>query len=143
MLKRDDRELKRLGLKVTGPRLKILSILENAEHKHMSAETIYQTLKEMDEEIGLATVYRVLTQFESAGLVIRHGFSEEYAIFELNEGGHHDHLVCVRCGRVEEFVDEAIEARQLEIAHKHDFQITEHALYLYGLCGACQGVANK
>lgn len=138
MGKQENQELKRLGLKVTGPRLKILSILENAEHKHVSAESIYQSLREMGEEIALATVYRVLTQFESAGLVMRHGFSDDCAVFELNEGEHHDHLVCIRCGRVQEFVDEAIEARQIEIAQERGFQITEHALYLYGVCQSCQ-----
>lgn len=137
MNERNNRELKRLGLKVTGPRLKILAILDNANHKHMSAESIHLQLKEMGEEIGLATVYRVLTQFESNGLVIRHGFHEDSAVFELNDGDHHDHLVCTQCGRVEEFVDESIEARQRHIAEERGFQISDHALYLYGTCRDC------
>ena len=127
-------QLRRAGLKITAPRLKILEILASATVRHMSAEDVYRRLLELNEDIGLATVYRVLTQFESAGLVTRHHFEGGTAVFELNEGTHHDHIVCVDCGRVEEFTDDAIEARQESIAGRLGFQITDHSLTLHGHC---------
>ena len=131
-------DIKKAGLKVTLPRIKILEIMEKSETRHLSAEDVYKQLLEDGEEVGLATVYRVLTQFESAGLVARHHFDEGHSVFELNHGHHHDHIVCVKCGKVEEFIDETIEQRQKDIAAKAGFQITDHCLYIYGICGACQ-----
>jgi Fur family ferric uptake transcriptional regulator len=130
-------DLKKAGLKITVPRLKILEILENAKEHHLSAEDIYKSLVETGDDIGLATVYRVLTQFEEAGLVSRHNFEGDQAVFEINQGEHHDHLVCVKCNRVEEFVDEIIERRQEEIAKKAGYSITDHSLNIYGICKAC------
>ncbi|SFM34294.1 Fur family transcriptional regulator, ferric uptake regulator [Ectothiorhodospira mobilis] len=130
----ETQELKKAGLKVTLPRVKILEILERAEDHHLSAEMIYRQLLEAGEEIGLATVYRVLTQFEGAGLVNRHHFEGNQAVFELERGGHHDHIVCVKCGRVEEFVDPVIEERQRAIAEERGFRIKDHALIIYGEC---------
>lgn len=130
--------LRKAGLKVTLPRMKILHILENAGGVHMSAEVIYKKLVEAGDDVGLATVYRVLTQFAAAGLVIKHYFESEHAVFELNEGHHHDHLVCVHCGKVEEFVDHMIEARQEMIAKQFGFEITDHSLCLYGACSDCR-----
>lgn len=134
----DQENLKKVGLKVTVPRRKILDILEsqNSNH-HMSAEDIYSKLKETGEEIGLATVYRVLTQFEEAGLIVRHHFETGQSVFELNYGEHHDHLVCIKCGMVEEFYDDVIEKRQQEIAKEANFQMTDHALNIYGVCKLC------
>ncbi len=135
----EKQDLRDAGLKVTLPRLKILEILENqTEDRHMSAEQVYKHLLSDDEEIGLATVYRVLTQFEAAGLVTRHHFEGGNSVFELNKGDHHDHLLCVKCGRVEEFQDNVIEQRQREIAARFEFELTDHSLYLYGLCPACR-----
>jgi len=131
-------DIKKAGLKVTLPRIKILEIMEKSETRHLSAEDVYKHLLEDGEEVGLATVYRVLTQFESAGLVSRHHFDEGHSVFELNQGHHHDHIVCVKCGKVEEFIDETIEQRQRDIAAEAGFQITDHCLYIYGVCGACQ-----
>lgn len=131
-------DIKKAGLKVTLPRIKILEIMEKSETRHLSAEDVYKHLLEEGEEVGLATVYRVLTQFESAGLVSRHHFDEGHSVFELNQGHHHDHIVCVKCGKVEEFMDETIEQRQKDIAAKAGFEITDHCLYIYGVCGACQ-----
>ena len=130
-------ELKKAGLKVTLPRVKILEILENAKEHHLSAEDVYRILLESSEDIGLATVYRVLTQFEEAGLVIRHNFEGGHSVFELDHGKHHDHLVCVKCGRVEEFIDNIIEERQQEVALKAGYTITDHSLNIYGICGIC------
>ncbi len=127
-------ELQRAGLKTTQPRLKILGILEDSDIRHLSADNIYAALLKADEHIGLATVYRVLTQFESAGLVIRHNFEGSPAVFELNDAAHHDHMVCVECGKVFEFVDLGIEQRQREAASKAGFAIQDHSLYLYGRC---------
>lgn len=139
----DSRELRKAGLKVTSPRKKILEILEKAASAHMSADDVYKILSDAGEEVGLATVYRVLTQFESAGLIKRHNFEGGHAVFELDQGEHHDHLVCVKCGRIEEFIDEIIEKRQDEIAqHKH-FKITDHNLTLYGICSDCMKVGFK
>lgn len=129
-----DTDLRKAGLKVTLPRLKILEILETCGTRHLSAEELYRRLVEANEDVGLATVYRVLTQFESAGLVSRHHFEDGMAVFELNQGAHHDHIVCMDCGRVEEFVDAAIETRQSSVAQRLGFRIEEHSLVLYGRC---------
>jgi Fur family ferric uptake transcriptional regulator len=131
-------DLKRVGLKATLPRLKILAILEQKKQLHMSAEDVYKALLESGDDVGLATVYRVLTQFESAGLVSRHHFEGGHSVFELDEGKHHDHLLCVKCGKIEEFVDETIEKRQKLIADKFGFNMTDHSLYIYGVCAKCQ-----
>jgi Fur family ferric uptake transcriptional regulator len=131
---KDSTDLKKAGLKATLPRLKILRILEDAQVRHMSAEDVYKLLIEGGEEVGLATVYRVLTQFEAAGLVLRHNFEGGRAVFEINPGSHHDHMVCVECGKVFEFVDAAIEDRQRQVAKQAGFVVDEHSLYLYGMC---------
>lgn len=133
-----DEHLRKAGLKVTLPRMKVLQILEQANPHHLSAEDVFQKLKECGEEVGLATVYRVLTQFEEAGLVVRHNFEGGHSVFEIDQGEHHDHLVCVKCNHVEEFVDEVIEARQEHIAQQAGFQITDHNLTIYGICSRCQ-----
>jgi len=125
-------DIKNAGLKVTLPRMKILELLENSADRHLKAEDIYRLLLESGEEIALATVYRVLTQFETAGLVTRHHFDGGHAVFEINDGDHHDHLVDIATGRVVEFYDEVIEQRQKEIARKYNFTITEHTMVLYG-----------
>ncbi len=124
-------ELRKAGLKVTLPRLKILEILESSKLRHLSAEDIYKKLLQSGEDIGLATVYRVLTQFESAGLVTRHNFEGGHSVFELDDGDHHDHMVCVETGDVIEFVSEEIERLQHEIAEKHGFELIDHSLVLY------------
>ena len=129
-----NQELRKAGLKVTLPRLKILELLETSRLRHMSAEDVYKTLLEQGEDVGLATVYRVLTQFEQAGLLVRHHFESGKAVFELNRGSHHDHLVCMQCGRVEEFYDEAIEKRQIAVAKDRGYTIHEHSLHLYVDC---------
>jgi Fur family ferric uptake transcriptional regulator len=136
----ESQDIRNAGLKVTLPRVKILEMLESRtmEDRHLSAEEVYKSLLSEGEEIGLATVYRVLTQFEAAGLVKRHHFEGGNSVFELNRGDHHDHLVCIRCGKVQEFSDETIEDRQKEIARKMKFQLTEHSLCLYGVCSDCQ-----
>ena len=131
-------DLKKAGLKITLPRLKVLEILEVSEQRHMSAEDVYKALLETGEEIGLATVYRVLTQFEDAGLVSRLSIDGGHAVFELEDGIHHDHLLCVSCNQIEEFVDEVIEQRQRAIAKEKGFKMTEHSLYIYGICKRCQ-----
>ena len=125
------KDLKEAGLKATIPRMRILQIMEDSRQKHMSAEDVYRTLLESHEDVGLATVYRVLTQFEAAGLVIRHNFDSGYSVFELNRGGHHDHMVCLKTGKVIEFKNEEIERLQREIADKHGFVLEEHRLVLY------------
>jgi Fur family ferric uptake transcriptional regulator len=130
----EGKDLRRAGLKVTLPRLKILEILEQSNTRHMSAEEIYKKLLDSSEDIGLATVYRVLTQFESAGLVARHHFENGMAVFEINYGTHHDHIVCMDCGAVEEFVDADIETRQNSIASRLGYRIQEHSMVLYGRC---------
>lgn len=127
-------DLRKVGLKVTTPRVKILEVLEKTADRHMSAEDIYRKLVDLREDIGLATVYRVLTQFEAAGLVTRHHFEDGMAVFELNAGPHHDHILCMDCGSVEEFVDTQIEERQRAVAEKLGFEINEHALVIYGRC---------
>jgi len=124
-------ELRKAGLKITLPRLKILEILENASNRHLSAEDIYKDLLDSGEEIGLATVYRVLTQFEAAGLVTRHNFEGGHSVFELDDGEHHDHMVCVETGEVIEFFSDDIERLQHEIAAKHGFELLDHSLVLY------------
>jgi len=137
----DNQEIRKAGLKVTLPRVKILELLESSSQRHVSAEDVYKMLLDKGEEIGLATVYRVLTQFEAAGLVTRHNFEGGHAVFELDRGEHHDHIVCVACGRVEEFVDQSIEQRQKEIAEEHNFEMVDHSLIIYGRCKdpGCKG----
>ena len=130
----DRAELKKAGLKATLPRLKILSVLEQHADLHMSAEDVYRALLASGDDVGLATIYRVLTQFEGAGLVIRHNFAEGHAVFELDSGEHHDHIVCADCGEVVEFIDATIERRQTEIAEHHGFELSDHSLVLHGHC---------
>ena len=127
-------ELKRAGLKITLPRIKILTILQNPNNQHISAEDVYKILLEHNEEIGLATVYRVLNQFDDAGIVSRHHFEGGKSVFELSQKKHHDHLVCLKCGKVVEFEDDVIETRQEDIAKAHKIKLTNHSLYLYGEC---------
>jgi len=134
----ENQDIRKAGLKVTLPRVKILEILESTASRHMTAEDVYKALLERGEEIGLATVYRVLTQFEGAGLVCRHHFEGGQSVFELNRGGHHDHLVCVKCGVVVEFFEELIEERQRVIAERHGFSIEDHSLVIYGICPRCR-----
>ena len=126
--------LKQAGLKVTLPRMKILDMLQQQDGTHLTAEEIFRGLEESGEEVGLATVYRVLTQFEAAGLVRRHHFEGGHSVFELNQGEHHDHILCLECGRIEEFCDEDIERRQRVIAQRLGFELAEHCLILYGHC---------
>lgn len=133
----ESQELKDAGLKITLPRVKILQILESADVHHVSAEDVYKKLLANGEEIGLATVYRVLTQFEQAGLIVRHNFEGGHSVFELSSDQHHDHIVCLRCGKVEEFNDNEIERRQEEVARGLGFELTDHHLNLYGLCPDC------
>ncbi len=125
-------DIKNAGLKLTLPRMKILELLESSDERHLKAEDIYKNLLDSGEEIALATVYRVLTQFETAGLVTRHHFEGGHAVFEINDGEHHDHLVDIATGKVVEFYDEVIERRQKEIASQNNFTITEHTMILYG-----------
>jgi len=127
-------DLKTSGLKATGPRLRILKLFENSKVRHLSAEDVYRILINEGLDIGLATVYRVLTQFEQAGILQRHHFESDKAVFELNEGSHHDHLVCMQCGRVEEFYDAEIEKRQVRVATERGFAIRGHSLQLYAEC---------
>ena len=127
-------DLKTIGLKATLPRLRILELFEKSEVRHLSAEDVYKILLKEGTDTGLATVYRVLTQFEQAGLLVRHHFESGKAVYELNQGGHHDHLVCLQCGRVEEFYDEAIEKRQIAVAKERGFAIHEHSLHIYAEC---------
>src|SRR5262245_65486307 len=150
-------DLKTIGLKATLPRLKILNLFENSDVRHLTAEDVYKVLLKEGMDIGLATIYRVLTQFEQAGILIRHHFEAGKAVFELNEGGHHDHLVCIQCGHVEEFFDSEIEKRQLKVAKHRGFNIHEHSLQIYADCvktncpnrpkrsssGACGGCAAQ
>ncbi len=127
-------ELKSTGLKATLPRLKILEVFQNAQQRHMTAEDVFRVLLDERSDIGLATVYRVLMQFEQAGLLTRSNFESGKAVYELNEGQHHDHLVCLDCGRVEEFFDPEIEKRQQMVAKTRGFVLQEHALSLYANC---------
>jgi len=132
-------ELRNAGLKVTLPRVKILEILEKqTKERHLTAEKVYKILLSENEEIGLATVYRVLTQFEAADLVTRHHFEGGNSVFELNRGNHHDHIVCMKCGKVDEFTDNVIEKHQEDIAKKLGYELTDHSLCLYGFCSSCK-----
>lgn len=133
----DQNELKSMGLKATFPRLKILDIFRKADLRHQSAEDVYRTLMAEDVDIGLATVYRVLMQFEQAGILVRSQFDGSKAVFELNDGDHHDHLICTACGRVEEFSDPVIETRQHVVADEHGFVLESHTMLLYGICPDC------
>ena len=134
----DQSELKNMGLKATFPRLKILDVFRKADQRHQSAEDVYRALIAEDVEIGLATVYRVLTQFEQAGILMRSQFDGGKAVFELNDGDHHDHMICTHCGTVVEFTDTEIEKRQHKIAKDHGFALESHAMVLYGVCNNCQ-----
>lgn len=136
-------QLKDSGLKVTGPRLKILDLFEARPDEHMSAEDVYRLLLEERIEIGVATIYRVLTQFEQAGILLRHHFETGKAVYELNRGGHHDHIVCIKCGKVTEFHNEEIEALQQSIATENGYRIVDHALYMYGVCADCQSKEKR
>jgi Fur family transcriptional regulator, ferric uptake regulator len=127
-------EIKNSGLKATLPRIRVLEVFQRSSQRHLTAEDVFKVLLAEDADIGLATVYRVLTQFEQAGLLSRTHFETGKAVFELNEGRHHDHLVCLSCGRVEEFYDEAIETRQHAVARERGFELQEHALSLYAVC---------
>lgn len=129
-----NKELKKAGLKVTLPRLKILEILQDPSNQHISAEDVYKLLIDQGEEIGLATVYRVLNQFDDAGILSRHHFEGTKSVFEISHKQHHDHLVCLKCGKVIEFEDDMIERRQEEIAAQNNMKLTNHSLYLYGEC---------
>ena len=131
-------DLRNVGLKVTVPRVKILEVFEHSPGRHLSAEDVYRRLLDSHEDIGLATVYRVLTQLEAAGLLSRNHFEGGHAVFELNAGTHHDHIVCIDCGRIEEFADARIEERQTEIANRLGFLLKDHALILYGHCEKCR-----
>lgn len=133
---------KKAGLKATIPRMRILQLFENSQQRHLSAEDVYKALLDSgeDEGLALATIYRVLTQFESAGLINRLHFEGGTSVFELNQGAHHDHLICVKCGKIEEFFDEAIEKRQQAIAKKKNFEITDHSLHIYGICVGCKKI---
>jgi len=130
----DPKELRNQGLKVTVPRLKVLELFKHSPDRHLTAEDVYRKLLEEHSDVGLATVYRVLTQFEQAGLLARTHFEGGKAVYELNEGTHHDHLVCQQCGRVEEFYDAEIEKRQLKVAKERGFTIREHQLHIYADC---------
>jgi Fur family ferric uptake transcriptional regulator len=134
----ETQELKDVGLKITHPRIKIMRILLTSDVRHVSAEDVYKLLLRNNEEIGLATVYRVLTQFEGAGLVIRHHFESGHSVFELSPEHHHDHIVCIKCGHVEEFADPDIEARQADVAERLGFELTDHDLNMYGICADCR-----
>ena len=134
----DAEDLKSVGLKVTLPRLKILEVLERHSNHHLSAEGIYRALMQQHEEVGVATIYRVLTQFEESGIVNKLNFENNQAVYELSNVEHHDHLVCVKCNIIIEFQDDVIEQHQLQIANKYGFQLTDHSLYLYGLCKTCK-----
>ena len=133
----DAEDLKSAGLKVTLPRLKILEVLESSPSHHLSAEDIYRVLIEQNEEVGVATIYRVLSQFEESGIVQKLNFENNQAVYELCGADHHDHLVCVKCNKIIEFQDDVIEQHHIQIAKKHGFELTDHSLYLYGLCKDC------
>ena len=137
-------DLRRAGLKATSPRVKILEILAaGTEHgRHLSAEDVYRQLLTSELDIGISTVYRVLNQLVDAGVLLRHTFEAGHAVYELDEGAHHDHLICLSCGRVEEFHDDAIESRQERVANELGFVLRDHALALYGVCPACQAGAG-
>ena len=134
MDKHQPEHLKNVGLKSTVPRLKILELFELGQERHMSAEDVYKQLLASGDDVGLATVYRVLTQFEQAGLLVRHNFEGGKSVFELNQGKHHDHIVCLQCGHVEEFYDAGIEARQKKVAAERGFTVHDHSLHIYADC---------
>ena len=134
----DAEDLKSAGLKVTLPRLKILEVLEKSFNHHLTVEDIYRVLIEQNKEINVATIYRVLSQFEESGIVNKLNFENNQSVYELSNVEHHDHLVCVKCNTIIEFQDDVIEQHQLQIANKYGFQLTDHSLYLYGLCKTCQ-----
>lgn len=136
-------QLKDNGLKVTGPRLKILDLFEARVGEHLSAEDVYRILLDEGVEIGVATIYRVLTQFEQAEILLRHHFETGKAVYELNRGGHHDHIVCIKCGKVTEFHNEEIETLQEKIAAENGYRIVDHALYMYGVCADCQSKEKR
>ncbi len=137
MMSQSNHDLRKAGLKVTLPRVKILELLERSPVHHMSAEDVYKALLAAGEDVGLATVYRVLTQFEAAGIVERHHFEGGHSVFELKDSEHHDHIVCVDCGKVSEFHDDIIEQRQVEVAKSLGYELTGHSLHLYGRCLRC------
>ncbi|MFB3082122.1 MAG: ferric iron uptake transcriptional regulator [Gammaproteobacteria bacterium] len=130
----ETQDLKKAGLKATLPRIRILQMLETSKQRHMSAEDVYKALMEAGEDVGLATIYRVLTQFEAASLVTRHHFEGGHSVFELKQGPHHDHIMCIQCGKIVEFVDDIIEERQRIMAEQNGFDIEDHSLILYGRC---------
>ncbi len=134
MDKSQPENLKNVGLKTTLPRLKILSLFESGQERHMSAEDVYKQLLSTGDDVGLATVYRVLTQFEQAGLLVRHNFEGGKSVFELNQGKHHDHIVCLQCGHIEEFYDSTIESRQKKVAAELGFEVHDHSLHIYADC---------
>lgn len=136
------KELKKVGLKVTIPRVTILELLQNSEKNHYSAEDVFDALRKSGHDIGLATVYRVLSQFEQAGILVKHNFEGGQAIFELETGEHHDHLICLKCDNIIEFFDEVLEEHQHKIADTHGFQLEEHSMVLYGVCPDCQKKTN-
>lgn len=135
-------ELRSHGLKSTLPRLRVLELFQTSAERHLSADEVYRTLNSSSEDIGLTTIYRVLSQLEAAGLLTRTGFQPERAVYELNDGRHHDHLVCSECGHVEEFEESIIEKRQHEVAADRGFRLVEHALYIYGICRKCQAAGR-
>jgi len=138
-----EHEIRNTGLKVTEPRLKILSVFEKSKARHLSAEDIHDTLKAKSVVVGMATIYRALANFEKAGILNKSTFDDGRAIYEINEGPHHDHIVCVDCGNVEEFVDEEIEKRQKKIANQKGYSLKSHSLVLYGSCSECLGKVDK
>lgn len=139
----ESQQLKEVGLKITTPRLNVLHIFEQAKGLHLSAEEVHKALAARGEEVSLATIYRILTRFEAAGLLHRHHFEGGYSVYELSQGTHHDHLVCVQCGRVQEFVDEVIEKRQHLIATQAQFNMLDHVLTIYGRCHVCTGSQER
>ncbi|MBR6026797.1 MAG: ferric iron uptake transcriptional regulator [Neisseriaceae bacterium] len=136
-------QIRNLGLKVTGPRLKILKLFESRANEHLSAEDVYRITLDENMNVGVATVYRVLAQFEEAGILVRHHFDTGKAVYELDRGEHHDHIVCIDCGKVTEFCDSEIEKMQEHIAQKNGYEIVDHALYMYGVCQECQEEKHK
>ncbi|MFY9511604.1 MAG: ferric iron uptake transcriptional regulator [Rubrivivax sp.] len=139
----EELNLHNAGLKATLPRLKVLEVFRTSKTRHLSADDVFRHLMEHDGDVGLATVYRVLSQLEQAGLIERSAFGEDRAVYELNEGSHHDHLVCIKCGQVDEFTDTTIEARQQAVAKQHGYLLTDHRLALYGLCPKCGAAKAK
>lgn len=136
-------QIREHGLKVTGPRMKILHLFENHPQTHMTADDVYRIILEENMNVGVATVYRVLSQFEEAGILLRHHFESGKAVYELNRGNHHDHIVCLQCNKITEFVDEDIERIQERVAEKNGYQIVDHAMYIYGMCAQCRDKQNR